>query len=137
MSVDFDISRFREHLTLDQCNRLLHFGHWIPINHGFTAKYVDEHYPGWTWNRLVQVFIAAGIHRRGAGGGPPNCDRRVKVFHFSSPTDFFVEWVDGVEPDDARERRMANDRTIGAYEFHVGSARFASIGGVDAPEQGD
>ncbi len=136
MSTDFDVSRFREHLTLDQCNGLLHFGHWIPINHGYTAKYVAEQYPGWTWNRLVQVFIAAGIYRRGAGGGP-SCDRRVKVFHFSSPTDFFVEWVDGVEPDDARECRLANDRTIGAYEFRAGDARFASIGGVEPPDQGD
>ena len=134
MTTDFDTSRFREHLTLEQCNALMHYGHWIPINRGFTARYVDENFPGWTWNELVKVFVGAGLYRRSSVGGPPKCDDRVEVFHFSGPTDFFVECTDGAEPDDVRVRREANDVTIGSYEFTVGNARFSSIGGVEPPD---
>ena len=76
MSTDVDVSHFREHRTLDECKLLLHYGHVIPICHGYTATFVAENYPGWTWNELVQVFVAAGIFVN-RGGAPATCDDRV------------------------------------------------------------
>ena len=39
MSTDVDVSHFREHRTLDECKRLLHYGHVIPICHGYTSAF--------------------------------------------------------------------------------------------------
>jgi hypothetical protein len=131
MSTDVDVSRFREHLTLDECKALLHYSHSIPITRGFTATYVADHFPGWTWNELVKVFVAAGIFVN-RGGSPATCDDRVVRFHFSSPEEFYVEWIDGAEPEDVALKRRANDRTTGQYMFGLGGGRFiATIGGVE------
>jgi hypothetical protein len=131
VSTDIDVSRFREHLTLDECKRLLHYSHSIPIHRGFTATFVAENYPEWTWNELVQVFVAAGIFVN-RGGAPATCDDRVVAFHFSSPTEFFVEWIDGTEPEDVELKRRTNDRKTGQYMFDVGGGNFiATIGGVE------
>lgn len=111
MSTAIDVSNFREHRTLQECKLLLHYGHVIPICHGYTARFVTEHYPGWSWNELVEVFVAAGIIIN-RGGAPATCDDRVLRFHFSGPTEFLVEWIDGVEPDDvATKRRAARSAT--------------------------
>ena len=45
MPIDVDLSWFREHLSLNECERLLHHAHWIPVNHGFAATFVAHHYP--------------------------------------------------------------------------------------------
>ena len=131
MSTDVDVSHFRERRTLGECKLLLHYGHVIPICHGYTATYVAEHYPGWTWNELVQVFVAAGIFVN-RGGAPATCDDRVVTFHFSSPTEFYVEWIDGIEPEDVAAKRRANDRKTGQYMIDVGDGAFvATLGGVE------
>ncbi|MGK2884466.1 MAG: hypothetical protein ACSLE8_06770 [Rhodococcus sp. (in: high G+C Gram-positive bacteria)] len=131
MSTDVDVSHFREHLTLDECKRLLHYGHVIPICRGYTATFVAENYPGWTWNELVQVFVAAGIFVN-RGGAPATCDDRVVTFHFSNPQQFYVEWIDGTEPEDVALKRRANDRTEGQYMIDVGDRAFvATLGGVE------
>lgn len=129
MSTDVDVSGFREHLTIDQCKQLLHHSHWIPINRGYTARFVAENYPGWTWNELVKVFVAAGIFIN-RGGTPATCDPRVVAFHFSSPTEFLVEWGDGVEPADVMAKRLAHDRRVGQYMVEVDEgAGITSLGG--------
>ncbi|CAN5771071.1 hypothetical protein BH24ACT5_BH24ACT5_07730 [soil metagenome] len=131
MTTDVDVSRFREHRTLDDCKRLLHYSHWIAINRGYTATFVADNYPGWTWNELVQVFVAAGIFVN-RGGAPATCDDRVVTFHFSNPTDFYVEWITGTEPDDVVAKRLKNDRKTGQYMIDAGGGAFiATIGGVD------
>ena len=45
MTTDVDVSHFREHRSLEECKRLLHFGHSVPISRGYTSKYVAENYP--------------------------------------------------------------------------------------------
>jgi hypothetical protein len=128
------LAHFREHLTLDQCNKLLHYSHVIPITKGFTAAYVADHFPGWTWNELVKVFVAAGIFVN-RGGAPATCDKRVVSFHFSSPTEFHVEWVGGTEPGDVAAKRRANDITQGQYTIDAGNGvTIATLGGVDPDE---
>jgi hypothetical protein len=90
--VDVDVSRFREHRTREELNSLLHYGHIIPVSKGLTSAYVEAHYPRWTWNALMSIFRAADIVVPNPYGGPPKCDDRVVAFHFSSPTEFHVEW---------------------------------------------
>ena len=126
-----DGSRLREHRTRDELNRLLHYGHIIPVSKGYTAKFVAENYPGWTWNQLIEVFIAAGIVVN-RGGSPPKCDDRVEMFHFSGPTDFLVEWVDGVEPKQAIARRLAADAASGQYTVELGNGVMGfTLGGIE------
>ncbi len=110
MTTPVDVSRFREHRTLEECKSLLRFGHISPVSRGFTQRFVAENYPGWTWNELVQVFTAAGILIN-RGGSPPTCDDRVVTFHFSSPSEFYVEWINGTEPQSgaAGGRRISDE----------------------------
>ena len=88
------VLQYREVRTREQLNQLLHYGHIIPISRGFTDDYVDEHYPGWTWNALVRVLTAADVYV-GQGGSPPRCDDRVVRVHFDSHEAWLVEWEDG------------------------------------------
>jgi len=92
VTADVDTSRFRHHRTRAELNSLLHYGHIIPVSKGWTKNYVDTHYPGWSWNALMNVFQAAGIVVN-RGGAPPKCDDRVEMLHFSSETDFLVDWT--------------------------------------------
>ncbi len=69
---------------------------FLPSPNGYTAAYVNEHFPGWTWNSLILIWQAAGIVVKGeAGGGPLRCDERVKAIHFDHANSFAVEWIDG------------------------------------------
>jgi hypothetical protein len=88
-----DYSQFDEHRSRDELNALLNHGHFIPAGKGLTRQYVETHYPGWTWNRLLKLFRAAGILVM-RGGTPPCCDDRVKSFHFTRSGTFAVEWRD-------------------------------------------
>jgi hypothetical protein len=55
-----------------------------------------EHFPGWSWNSLLEVCRAAGIVDPNSGGGSPlRCLPQVKAFHFTSAETFAVEWLDG------------------------------------------
>jgi len=111
----------------------LNHSRWIPINRGYTAAYVADNFPGWTWNELVKVFIAAGIHVRKVGPSA-KVDDRVASFHFSSASEFLVDWVDGVEPADIAAKRQANDLTQGHWAFDAGGgATVASLGGWGPP----
>ena len=60
----------------------------------------------------MRVFTAAGILTT-RGGAPLTCDDRVVTFHFSSPSEFYVEWINGAEPKDvarkSRAKRVARD----------------------------
>lgn len=88
-------SSYTEHRTGAEIDRLLHHGHWIPVTKGFTQRYVDEHFPGWSWNDLMAIWRAAGIVVRPAGGAPLQCDERVAAMHFSGPGNWLIEWRDG------------------------------------------
>ena len=86
---------YKEHRTREELQALLRHGHYIPACRGWTREYVDKHYPGWTWNELMEIWRAAGIVVRRPGGAPPACDIRVKAIHFNGPRSFAVEWEDG------------------------------------------
>ncbi|GAA3200632.1 hypothetical protein [Microbacterium terregens] len=73
-------------------NRLLHYGHPIPVSRGFTAAFVSENYPGWTWNELIGVLKDAGVV---IGGVPPHCEPGVGAVHFDADGSWLVEWEDG------------------------------------------
>lgn len=85
---------YAEHRSRDELNRLLHYGHIIPVSRGYTQAYVAEHFPGWSWNGLMAVWRAADIVVN-RGGSPPKCKDNVVAIHFSGPSSFAVEWIDG------------------------------------------
>lgn len=86
---------YAEHRSGEEMQRLLHHGHWIPVLRGYTYAYIEEHFPGWSWNPLLSVCKAAGIVVKTGGGGPLSCDPRVRTFHFTDDRRFAVEWDDG------------------------------------------
>ena len=83
---------YAESRTGEEISRLLHYGHIIPVRRGLTADYVDRHFPGWTWNALMDVWRAAGIVVR-TPGGIPDCDPRVRAVHFTDAEHVHVEWA--------------------------------------------
>jgi len=85
---------YREHRTGAQIDHLLHYGHSIPMARGHTLKYVDEHFPGWTWSDLLEVLKAAGV-LVGRAGAPPRCHPTVKAIHFTDSPTWAVEWLSG------------------------------------------
>lgn len=85
---------YREHRTGAQIDHLLHYGHAIPLGRGYTQKYVDENFPGWSWSELLNVFKAADIFL-GRAGAPPRCHPTVKAIHFTDARTWQVEWLSG------------------------------------------
>lgn len=85
---------FREHRSRAEVASLLRYGHIIPVSKGYTDAYVASHFPGWTWNQLMEVWRSAGIVVR-TGGGMATCHHGVVSIAFNGPGDLQVEWADG------------------------------------------
>jgi len=86
---------FAEHRTAAELARFLHHIHWIPQSRGITDAFVDEHFPGRTWQGLLLVLEAAGIFV-GRGGSPPRLMPTVEMLHFTDAIRWAVQWEDGV-----------------------------------------
>jgi len=99
-----DTSRFRMHVTREEADRLLHYGHPIPVSHGFTDRYVRENYPGWNWNQLVRILEVPGLVV-GRGGTPPTTVEELKQVWFDSKTSWLVEWTDGTFTSSTSRKR--------------------------------
>lgn len=84
---------FREHRSRAEIASLLRYGHIIPISKGYTDAYIASHFPGWTWNQLMETWRSAGIVV--TRGGMATCDERVVSISFNGPGDLQVEWADG------------------------------------------
>ena len=90
-----------DRVAIDQ---VLHHCHWIPVRRGFTAAFLAQHWPGWSLQRLIEVFDAAGIRqlpRAGRPGAPHGgrCHWRVKTLHFNGKREFVIEWNDLAKDD--------------------------------------
>lgn len=86
--------KYAEFRTREELAQLFTFGHPTPMGRGITRSYLQEHYDGWTWNELMEVWRAAGVVS-GALGGMPTCTDGVVAIHFNNPDDLMVEWADG------------------------------------------
>ncbi|MFM8625947.1 MAG: hypothetical protein ACKOCC_03235 [Actinomycetota bacterium] len=91
--------RYGWHASRGAIDRVLHHTHWIPDTRGFTSRFLDTTWPGWSLARLIAVFDAAGIRLRSESGRASaphggHCDWRVRELHFNSAKDLFVEWND-------------------------------------------
>jgi hypothetical protein len=100
---------FAEHRTAEELARFLHHIHWIPQSRGTTDAFVDEHFPGRTWQGLVLILTAASIFV-GRGGSPPRLMPTVAMLHFTDATRWAVEWEDGVVTASPSPGRQAYSR---------------------------
>lgn len=85
------MARFTEHRTREELNRLLHYGHFIPVGRGYTAKYVEQNYPGWRWNELIRMLRMGGVIQK-TEGDMLRCDPKVRSVRFGRGSRFVVEW---------------------------------------------
>lgn len=85
-------SPYRVAMTRAQLNRLLHHGHPIPVTRGITKRFIDEHYPSWSWNSLTQVLKEMGVVR---GDTPPHSDPGVGAVHLDGSGSWMIQWEDG------------------------------------------
>lgn len=99
-----DPSRYRWHLTAPDLRDLARHGHVIPISRGFTQAFLDEHYPGWTWNRIIVALTKAGVMQ--TVEGMPAIHPGVVTVHLvdaadpaaDGPDACCVEWRTGSRP---------------------------------------
>ncbi|WP_146082397.1 MULTISPECIES: hypothetical protein [unclassified Rathayibacter] len=89
------VEEFADHRAAGELARFLHHLHWIPQSRGITDAFVDEHYPGRTWQGLVLVLTAAGI-LVSRGESPPSLMPTVAMLHFTDAARWAVVWGDGV-----------------------------------------
>ena len=90
-----DVHLGSRHCHAAELARFLHHIHWIPQSRGITDAFVDEHFPGRTWQGLLLVLEAAGIFV-GRGGSPPRLMPTVGMLHFTDAMHWAVQWEDGV-----------------------------------------
>lgn len=96
---------FVEERSFDEVRTLLHYGHFIPRTKGFTTQHLDTHWPGHTFNWLVDLFTAAGlltfVSPLGAVINESGLIREsndltdFRRILFNDMTDWAVEWTDG------------------------------------------
>jgi hypothetical protein len=89
-----DRDDYAEHRTREEIDALLRYGHHIPVGRGWTREYVDEHFPGWTWNQLLRVLRAADVLADRPFGGVA-CRTEVTEMYFDSETGWLVVHEDG------------------------------------------
>ncbi|WP_309969454.1 hypothetical protein [Aeromicrobium panaciterrae] len=96
---------FAEDRSFDEVQSLLHYAHFIPRTRGFTTQHVDTHWPGHTFNGLVELFTSAGlltlvsplgalIHESG-GVQEGNDLTNFRRILFNDMIEWAVEWPDG------------------------------------------
>jgi hypothetical protein len=106
--------RFAEHRTHAEVSKLLHYAHWIPQTKGFTQRHLDEHWPGHTFNSLLDVWKAARILTYASGFGAvfstsglmreANDLRDFQRIHFNDRHEWAVERLDGSWTSSSRVR---------------------------------
>lgn len=82
---------FPEHRTRDELNELLRHAHFIAVGKGYTAKFVEQNYPGWHWNELISILQIGGVVRKHEYDRL-KCDPKVAGLHFGRGSTFAVEW---------------------------------------------
>lgn len=48
-------------LNRNDIEKILSFGHIIPISKGYTAEFVEANYPAYDWNTLIKELIDRGV----------------------------------------------------------------------------
>jgi len=92
VAISSKVSAFEQHWHREQISEFLHYLHWIPQTKGFARKFMDDHYPGWTYSEVLAVIRDAEIVK-GLNGAW--CDERVIAIHFDHRQRYLVQWFDG------------------------------------------
>lgn len=90
---------FAWHASRADIDRVLHHTHWIPRSRGFTERFLQQSWPGWSLEKLIAVFDAAGIRKkplswRASAPHGGYCHWNLAYLHFNSRHHLHVEWND-------------------------------------------
>lgn len=55
-------------LTVDEIRDITQYAHWIPIVRGYHHDFIEERYPGWSWNQFLPVLHKAKLLRQHKDG---------------------------------------------------------------------
>jgi len=94
-------------LTRFDIDRILHFFHPIPLKHGWHQRHLDDHYPGWEWNAMINMLRNAEVLIDRPGGR--RCHWKLKKLTATSPTDVDIEWDPDVTVVDGRFYHQGKD----------------------------
>lgn len=110
-----DPKDYRLHLTRAEIDRVLHYTHWIPNLKGFTGPFLAEHHPGWSLNRLVDVFKRSRVLLKDRVAHPVvgRCHWKVVELFYNSWDDYAVV-IDPRAQWDDRFLAFEADRDAGA-----------------------
>ncbi|WP_028245353.1 hypothetical protein [Pseudoclavibacter soli] len=95
-----DLQRFAWHLDADELDALIRYDHWIPLSHGVSHAYLDEHLPGLSWAEIDRLLQSADLRwitpSRPTDRSVPMLARRANAcaVHFNSPDDWAAQWSD-------------------------------------------
>lgn len=87
-------------LTRYDIDRICHFSHWIPWKNGLQQKFIDENYPGWSWNQMIGLLNQTEVLIERPGGR--RCHWKLKTLHISEAFEIAISWDDAVSEDDGR-----------------------------------
>jgi len=99
-----DPYRYNFALTRDDVAMVLRYTHVYPNLHGYTTKFFEKNYPGYSLAIFMRIFTAAGIlTKEGTGTPGGRCKDRLHTIYFNSSTSFYVQWDDSPVTRDESE----------------------------------
>ena len=120
-------------LTRYGIDRIMHFAHFIPVKKGLHQKYIDDKYPGWSWNQMVHLLKDAGVLIERAGGGS-RCHWKLECLYVNKQFETTIEWDETVSKDDGRFYYAGKDTDFD--QPSLGDIMSEALPGVDIGGQG-
>lgn len=88
-----DPGRYRFALTRDDVSAVLRYTHVYPNLHGYTQRFFQKNYPGYSLGVFMPIFQAAGILTKEGSSAPGGrCKDRLHTIYFNSVNSFYVQW---------------------------------------------
>jgi hypothetical protein len=106
-----DPHRYNFVLTRDDVAMVLRYTHVYPNLHGYTRKFFEKNYPGYSLQIFMEIFTAAGIlTKKGTGTPGGRCKDRLHTIYFNSRSSFYVQWDNSPLSSDESETGESQTR---------------------------
>lgn len=88
-----DPARYNFALTRADVTMVLRYSHVYPNLHGYTQRFFQKNYPGYSLGIFMRVFQTAGILTKDDSTSPAGrCKDRLHTIYFNSESSFYVHW---------------------------------------------